>query len=351
VVLARVDEPSARSLQTLSKLSDALPDLPLVAFTQTLSPRLMRQCMISGVDDVLEAPPQSQDLGDSLSRAMERKERANLRRRGALEAPVPQGTIVTVFGAKGGIGKTTLASNLAIALATVAEQTVALVDMDTRFGDVAITMDINVDRSIADLARNLDNIDRKTLNDFLIEHESGVHILPAPTRPGDWRTLTTDAVRDVIDVLAQTHDFVILDTPGTFNELVASAVEMGTIILLMTTLDMTSIKDTVLALEMLRDRFGNDTERLKVVLNRAGVDTGVRETDVEDTLDSPFWWRIPNDNEVMRSAQVGRPIVLSRPSSRVSIEISDMARSLAGVLPTRKEKKGSFLRPLFRKSA
>ncbi|MFQ5351625.1 MAG: hypothetical protein ACE5D3_00955, partial [Candidatus Binatia bacterium] len=103
VVLARVDEPSARPLQTLSKLNDALPDLPLVAFSQTISSRLMRQCMISGVDDVLEAPLQSQDLADSLSRAMDRKERANLRRRGALEAPVPQGTIVTVFGAKGGI--------------------------------------------------------------------------------------------------------------------------------------------------------------------------------------------------------------------------------------------------------
>ena len=126
---------------------------------------------------------------------------------------------------------------------------------------------------------------------------------------------------------------------------------MGTIILLVTTLDMTSIKDTVLALEMLRDRFGNDTERLKVVLNRAGIDTGVRESDVEDTLDTPFWWRIPNDNEVMRSAQVGRPIVLNRPSSKVSVELRQMARSLAGVLDTKKARKGSFLRPLFRKSA
>ena len=88
-------------------------------------------------------------------------------------------------------------------------------------------------------------------------------------------------IRDVVDVLSQTHDFVILDTPGTFNEIVAAAIEVGTMILLITTLDMASIKDTVLALEMLHERFGNDDERIKVVLNRAGMDTGVREKDVE----------------------------------------------------------------------
>src|SRR6185436_13491784 len=116
-----------------------------------------------------------------------------------------------------------------------------------------------------------------------------------------------------------------------FNEIVAAAIEVGTMILLVTTLDMASIKDTVLALEMLHERFGNDEERIKVVLNRAGMDTGVRERDVEQTLDSPLWWRIPQDNEVMKAAQLGRPIVMSRPHSKVSVEIREMARSLSGI--------------------
>ncbi|MBK6661965.1 MAG: hypothetical protein IPG47_04180 [Thermoflexaceae bacterium] len=129
----------------------------------------------------------------------------------------------------------------------------------------------------------------------------------------------------------------------------------------MTTLDMASIKDTVLALEMLHERFGNDEERIKVVLNRAGVDTGVREKDVERTLDSPLWWRIPQDNEVVKAAQLGRPIVMSRPNTKVSLEIREMARALAGVRQQKqKGKKASgggggplsnLLRPLFRKSA
>lgn len=357
IVLMRIEEPLVRPVQTLGRLTDGLPDLPVIVYSTEANIRLMRQSMVSGASDYLQEPLSEEELESSIMRVLERKEREAMRRRGELEAPVPQGTVITIFGAKGGIGKTTIASNLAVALAMEAHQSVALVDMDTRFGDVAITMDIPVERSIADLARNLDNVDRNTLKDYLVRHESGVDILPAPTRPSDWRNLNAQHIRDVVDVLAQTHDFVILDTPGTFNEIVAAAIEVGTMILLITTLDMASIKDTVLALEMLYERFGNDAERVKVVLNRAGMDTGVRESDVERTLDSPLWRRIPQDNEVVKSAQLGRPIVMSRPNSKASVEIRDLARSLAGVRHRANGHKqgggglGKILRPLFRKSA
>lgn len=357
VVLMRIEEPLVRPVQTLAKLTDGLPDLPIIVYSTEANIRLMRQSMVSGASDYLQEPLTQEDLETSIMRVLERKEREAMRRRGELEDPVPQGTIITIFGAKGGIGKTTIASNLAVSLAQEAHQTVALVDMDTRFGDVAITMDIPVERSIADLARNLENVDRNTLKDYLVQHESGVRILPAPTRPSDWRNLHAQHIRDVVDVLAQTHDFVILDTPGTFNEIVAAAIEVGTMILLITTLDMASIKDTVLALEMLHERFGDDDERVKVILNRAGMDTGVREKDVERTLDSPLWWRIPQDNEVVKAAQLGRPIVMSRPNGKVSTEIRDMARSLAGIRNKSRNTKGGgggfgrIIRPLFRKSA
>lgn len=126
-------------------------------------------------------------------------------------------------------------------------------------------------------------------------------------------------------------------------------------ILLITTLDMASIKDTVLALEMLYERFGHDDERIKVVLNRAGVDTGVREKDVERTLDTDLWWKIPQDTDVVKAAQLGRPIVLSRPNSRVATEIREIARALAGIRARSRARKsgglGGLLGGLFRKSA
>lgn len=354
LVLMRIEEPLVRPVQTLSRINDGLPDLPIIVFSTEANIRLMRQSMVGGASDYIQEPYSPEELEASIMKVLEKKEREGMRRRGELADPVAQGTVITVFGAKGGIGKTTIASNLAVALAIEAHQTVALVDMDTRFGDVAITMDIPVERSIADLARNLDNVDRNSLRDYLVRHESGVNILPAPTRPSDWRNLTSSHIRDVVDVLSQTHDFVILDTPGTFNEIVAAAIEVGTMILLITTLDMASIKDTVLALEMLHERFGNDDERIKVVLNRAGMDTGVREKDVERTLDTELWWKIPQDNEVVKAAQLGRPIVMSKPNSRVSLEIREIARALAGIRQRSKAQRrgGGFnFGRLFKKSA
>ena len=249
VALVRVQEPLVRPLQTLRKLTDGMPDLAIIVYSSGANIRLMRQSMVGGASDYLQEPLTEHDLEEAILGVLERRDREAMRRRGELDDPIPQGTIVTVFGAKGGIGKTTISSNLAVSLVTEGHQSVVLVDMDTRFGDVAITMDIPVERSIADLARNLDNVTRDSLNDYLVEHESGVKILPAPTRPSDWRNLGAAQIRDVVDILAQTHDFVILDTPGTFNEVVAAAIEAGTMILLITTLDMASIKDTVLALE------------------------------------------------------------------------------------------------------
>ena len=356
VVLLRIQDPLARPLHTLSQLKQAMPDVPIIVFSGEATVPLMRQAMISGAWDFLEEPLSEQELEDAVMRALQRRDEEDQRRRGELEDPVPHGTVITVFGAKGGIGKTTIASNLAISLATEAGQTVALVDMDTRFGDVAITMDIAVERSIADLARNLDDLDRDSLADYLVVHESGVRILPAPTRPNDWRGIGYRQIREVVDVLAQTHDFVILDTPGTFNEQVAAALEVGTLILLITTLDMASIKDTVLALEMLNERFGDDEQRLKIVLNRAGMDTGVNEDDVSSTLDSPLWWRIPQDNDVMKAAQLGQPIVMSRPNGKASVQIREMGRVLAGVSTRGAQKRagGKLIRglwPFNRKSA
>lgn len=331
IVLLRIEEPLVRPMQTLNQIKEAMPDLPVIAFSSDPTPRLMRQAMVAGAWDFLSAPLDEEEVEASMLRALERSQRESARRQGELEEAVPKGTVVTIFGAKGGIGKTTIASNLAISLATSAHQSVALVDMDTRFGDVAITMDVRVERSLADLARQIDDLDRDSLQEFLVKHESGVNIVPAPTRPGEWRGIGNQKIRDVVDVLAQTHDFVILDTPGTFNEQVAAALEVATMIILVTTLDMASIKDTVLALEMLHERFGNDEERIKIVLNRAGMDTGVREEDVIRTLDSELWWRIPDDIEVMKSAQLGRPIVMNKPKARVSIELNNMALALAGV--------------------
>ena len=349
VILMRIDEPIERALATLERLNDSAPDRPIVGYSARPNAAALRQSMRAGASDYLEAPGSAEEIERTVTRALTRKAREGSRRRGELPPPVALGTIVTVFGAKGGIGKTTIATNLAISLAQYGNQSVALVDLDTRFGDVAITLDLKSERSIADLVRDLnsiDGIDANTLRDALTRHASGVWVLPAPSRPSQWRDLHPDGVKNVIDVLAQTHDFVVVDTPGTFSPFVGVALEVATVILAVTTPELASIKDTVVTLDLLREHFQDSPAKVRLLLNQVGKETTISAASIENTVGEPVWWAIPHDAEVTKSTQLGLPVVLRQRNSKAAREFQDMARALSGVLPSvgRTKASGGLLR-------
>ncbi len=333
VALVGVEEPVARGLQTVEALSASYPNLPIVVYSSLADGASVRRAMLAGARDYLTQPLDAETVISSIRMVLDQEEHRQRR----LTGEVPQmttagGTVITVFGAKGGIGKTTIATNLATALVRETGQTVALVDMDTRFGDVAIMMDVPVDRNIADLTRRLDHVDRSTIKEYLVPHSSGVAILPAPSHPGDWNVVSPDHIEQIVRLLAQTHDFVILDTPGTFNEMVAAALEMATVVLLVTSMDVASIKDTVLALNMLRS-WSFPREKVKLAINHANVANSVKEKDVVRTLEYEVFWQIPYDEAVTKSTQLGQPIVLTKPNSRVGANLIDLARVIAGARP------------------
>jgi pilus assembly protein CpaE len=292
--------------------------------------------MMAGARDFLAKPIKPETLRQSVLSALLAEEKKKLRLTGTIPSTATAGTIVTVFGAKGGIGKTTISTNLATTLAKMTGANVCLLDMDTRFGDVAIMMDVAVEASIADVARRIDEIDRDKIRDYLVKHHSGVSILPAPLHPTEWRNMTPQHIEKIVELLAQTHDYVVIDTPGTFNELIAAALELANLILLITSMDIASIKDTALALEMLRAAAISE-DKVKLTINHSTAANSLREDDVSRVLEYEVFWRIPHDLSVSSSTQLGQPIVIAKPYARVSRSIIDLAHALTG---TRQEKRG-----------
>jgi pilus assembly protein CpaE len=292
----------------------------------------VRRAMVAGARDYLIKPVKPEELVGSIHSVLEQEERKRMRLTGETMETAAHGTIVTVFGAKGGIGKTTIATNLATALVRTTGSTVVLVDMDTRFGDVAIMMDVPVEQSIADVARHLDEMDRDKVRDYLVQHHSGASVLPAPLHPNEWRNLTPQHIEKILKLLAQSHDYVIIDTPGTFNEIIAITLEQANLILLVTSMDIASIKDTALALEMLRAASVSE-DKVKLVINHCTSANSLREEDIQRVLEYDVFWRIPHDLAVTSSTQLGQPIVLTRPYARVSRSIIDLACVLSGNRP------------------
>jgi pilus assembly protein CpaE len=334
VVVISIEEPLPRSLQTAEAVADVLPHAPMVAYSTISDPSSIRRAMQVGAKDYLIAPLKENDLTRSIQEVLVQEERRQQRLSGDVEAQA-YGTVVTVFGAKGGIGKTTIATNLATAIVQKTGQSVALSDLDTRFGDVAILMDISADRSIADLALPDEQIDREAVQACLFTHGTGVGILPAPIRPSEWHNVHPGHIEKIVAILATTQDYVILDTPGTFNDIVARSLEMSTIVLLIATLDLASLKDTILALEMLRS-WSFPAEKVKVVINHTSPAHGDTRIDVRKILGKEVFWNIPYDRGIAQATQLGTPIVASKPKSKASEAFIELAYALSGARPKSK---------------
>jgi len=332
VVVIAIEEPIVRALQTVEALVDLLPQSPIVAYSSIRDPNSMRKAMLAGVKDYLVMPVKEEELVQSVHTALAQEERRRARLSGETDEPVACGTVLTVFGAKGGIGKTTISTNLATALVQKTGQSVVLVDLDTRFGDVAILMDIPVERSIADLAMPEEEINRELVQDCIYAHNTGVAILPAPIRPTDWRNIHAGHIERVVSLLAQTYDYVILDTPGTFNDIVARALELATLVLLVATVDMASLKDTLLAIDMLRS-WNFPQEKVKLVINATNEASNVQPQEIKRMLGRDVFWSIPYDRNISAATQLGMPVVVAKPRSKAAESMVEMAYALSGVRP------------------
>jgi len=330
LIVVALEEPAVRALQTMEALSDLLPGSPIVVYSSIRDPISIRKAMQIGVKDYLATPLKEEELINSLHAVLAQEERRRQRLSGEIEEPAAAGTVITVFGAKGGIGKTTISANLASAIVSKTNQTAVLVDLDTRFGDVAILMDIPVERSIADLAMPEEEITKEMVQECLYTHHNGISVLPAPIRPTDWRSVHAGHIERIITLLAQNYDYVILDTPGTFNDIVARALEMATIVLLVATVDMASLKDTLLALDMLRS-WNFPQERVKLVVNSVNDVLVLQPQDIKRMLGREVFWTIPYDRSVAAASQEGMPVVSSKPQSAAAQALLEMAYHLTGI--------------------
>lgn len=357
-VLLGLEQPVERGLQTLEAIARSYPEIPIIVYSRIDEGPAVRRAMVAGALDYLMYPLSDRTVGEAILTAMERSApRARAEVSGAPARPVTgetlpalrkpaAGMVITVFGAKGGIGKTTIATNLSAALAHGSHASVALVDIDTRFGDVAIMLDSTIESTIVDVARDLDKLDRNSIRRYLTTHRSGVSLLPAPMDPGGWDDVYPAHIEKIVNLLAQTHDYVILDTPGAFNDNVAAALEVATVVLLVTSLDMASIKNTSVMLSMMRS-YEFPEEKVRLTVNHSNMANSVKETDIARTLDYNIFWSIPYDEAISKSTQVGQPLVLWRPQSKAAANLTHLAALLGGgpakTAPAPKKKKAGLL--------
>jgi pilus assembly protein CpaE len=200
-----------------------------------------------------------------------------------------------------------------------------MIDLDLQFGDLALAMGLRPERTIYDLVRSGGSLDAEKLDDFLVEHPSGVRALLAPVRPDQAAVITVSFLSEVERLLAESYEYVLIDTPPSFGPEVIGAIDCSTDVVMVTMRDTLSLKNARLGLETL-ERMDYDRSRVKIVFNRANTNVGIEREDVLAILGRDVDVLVPSNREIARSVNQGTPIV-----QEVATDAAKSFRSLAAL--------------------
>jgi pilus assembly protein CpaE len=312
-------------------LADANPRRRFVAVGPQLGQEMLLEAMRAGISEYLPKPPPR----EALYTALERVGRKLAVAPGDGRRP---GELIAVFSPKGGTGCTTVATNLAVHLHRLTGKRTLLVDLDLELGEVAVFLGVQPRFSFVDMIRNFHRMDADLLASYIERDESGVHLLSAPFHPEGAEAAGADAIRRILHFLKQHYDYVVVDTSKSFSAPTMTAFEQAERILLLTTVDLPSLRNLKRCIPLVERVTGAGSDRVRLVVNRYNPSDPISLDEVRETLGMPVYRTLANDYEaVIRSINTGRPVVLDGKSA-FSRDLSAMGAEIAGLVPQKNGK-------------
>jgi pilus assembly protein CpaE len=293
---------------------------PILLLASVESSTLLEEALEADVADVLLLPQLTDNVVFSIRKATHtgRRAQANGARRGK---------IVTVFSPKGGTGKTVTATNVAVSLAKQHGKRALLLDLDLQFGDAAIMLGLEPEKTIHDLVTAPGELDSEKLAGYITAHTSGLDILPAPLRPEDAELVTEAKLARLLEVARESYDLIVVDTSPFFHGPMLATLDRTDELLLLCALDVPTLKNVRLSLQTL-DLLSFPADRIKVVLRKTATKVGMSPKEVEGALERKLAFELPADGAVALAVNRGNPLVLSDPKADFSKSISAMAKAL-----------------------
>jgi pilus assembly protein CpaE len=342
VLLLDINMPGMDGIATAEQLSLRVPTAAIIMMSVQGEPDYLRRAMLAGAREFLVKPFSSDELAASI-RNVHQRERQKLDRvastrpaassNGHAEpSQVHNGQVVTFFSPKGGVGRTTLAVNFAVAAKTEMGKKVVLVDGGLQFGDVGVLLNLNPkNQSIADVAREMAGAgDLETLESTLIDHSTGVRVLMAPPSPEMAELVGPDHVSRIIAALRQTHDLVVVDCSPLLQDVTLAFLDQSDIVLTVLTLEITNIKNIRQFLALV-DQLGYPEGKVQLLLNRSDSGYGIRLHDVESSIGRKVSHSVVSDGRtVVYALNRGVPFVVGARQARVSEDLVRLAKTIVG---------------------
>jgi pilus assembly protein CpaE len=322
--LVGMDSDPEKAARLLVEVAAKAPNCTLFVTSSSTDGRLILESMRAGAKEFLTEPVKEEDLVSALNRV--KRQTSNEK-----SAAVQGCRVIAVAGATGGVGSSSVAVNLACALASNRDHTVVLVDLDVALGDCDVFLDTIPEYSLADVAQNVARLDLTLLKKSLTKHSSGVHLLPRPVQLEDVQLITPDSLQRVIGLLKTSFTHIVIDLSKSFGGLDMQAIYMADDILMITQLDLPCLRNVV-RLMMTFDNDESLRNKVRIVVNRVGQDTGqISLKKAQETIGRDIYWQIPNDYRVMVEVRNnGVPLIQHAPKAGITSSIMQLADSLCG---------------------
>jgi pilus assembly protein CpaE len=334
------DDNSEDSLRLIERISTYFKETIICVSGQTVSLETIMKCMQAGAREFLRRPFQVEDIV-----AVVEKHRLAL----LVDSGKDQtGRVITVFSNKGGLGKTCISVNLAIALSEVTRQPVALVDLNLHQGDICTFLNIEPKQTIAQIARDISRVDAAYLESSLAVYSNSkakVYVMADPLRIEEAEEISADHINTIITILRSTFQYVIIDTNNTYDPENITALDLADNILLLSMVNMPTIRSTKRCLGVFK-QLRYDPEKVKLIVNRYLPDEEISIEDIEYVLEHPVFWKIPNNYMVvMNSINRGIPICDLDNGQALHSNILDLACRLSGVVRPQEGGKAASANP------
>lgn len=332
VVLMDVNMPRVDGIEATERISVNVPQCAIIIISIQGEQEYLRRAMAAGARDYLVKPFSAQDLAKAIYRVSESQRKRNIFLSPSLSAVstssirAKKGTIISFFCTKGGVGKTTLACNTAVALAQDYKKKVVLVDLDLSSGDVAVMLNLNPKNTIADMVQEQDTLDSPLVESFLVQHLSGLKVLPAPLSPEHAELVKAEHIQQLLKILKDNYECVIIDTAPVYTDINLNVLEASDRILLPLNQDLTTLKHVKKAQEILAAL--NYDSKIRTVLNQHSSE-GLKIKELQKNLGISLSAIVPEDFKTVRNAiNKGVPFVMNQQHTKVAQSIGKLIEAL-----------------------
>lgn len=328
IVLFDISDNPSTAEQTIKKLYDNNKNAYIIALSNKTSTDTIIKIMRAGAKEFINKPVIKSEFINTINEITDSKKTT---------ANNNSCKIISTFSNKGGIGKTSIAVNLAVELAETTKEKVALIDLNLQLGDVSTFLDLNPSFDMSYVVSNIQNLDETNILNTLTRYKNtSLYVVADPVNIEKSKEITTEQIKMLIETLKKTFSYVIIDIGTNIDGKTIAALDASDLILLIAIVNLPAIRNIQRCMNLFKKlQYPND--KIKLVLNRYMENEEIKTSDIEDVVNQKVYWKIPNNYLTMMSAiNKGAPVSTVNQESNIAINYKDFAAKLTDYLITQK---------------